>query len=136
MEAPKKRRGRPLKQPEEDEDPKKARNRAAQRRYKEKVGKQIGAVVDDLDDCDEERKDLKGRVATLTKLLANCETQVAGIVKELGKPAKPAKASSLPTVSKTMTDKATMLQNAMRGKIARNKAKEQEKATLFDIMLR
>lgn len=133
MEAPKKRRGRPLKEPDPTEDPKLAKNRAAQRRYKEKVGKQIGAVVDDLDDCDEERKDLKGRVATLTKLLANCETQVASIVKELA--SKPAKAKA-PTVSKTMTDKATMLQNAMRGKIARNKAKEQEKATLFDIMLR
>lgn len=135
MEAPKKRRGRPLKQPEEDEDPKKARNRAAQRRYKEKVGKQIGAVVDDLDDCDEERKDLKGRVATLTKLLSDCEKQVSGIVKELAvKPAKPA--AKAPAVSKTMTDKATMLQNAMRGKIARNKAKEQEKQMMFDIMLR
>lgn len=135
MEAPKKRRGRPPKQPEPDEDPKLAKNRAAQRRYKQKVGTQIGKVVDDLDECDEERDSLKGRVATLTKLLADCEKQVSGIVKELGaKP--PAKAPKAPVVSKTMTDKATMLQNAMRGKIARGKAKEAEKQMMFDIMLR
>lgn len=135
MEAPKvaKRRGRPPKQDYEDDTPKKAKNRAAQRRYKEKVGKQIGGVLDDLDNCDEERDSLKGRVATLTKLLANCETQVASIVKELA--VKP-KAPKAPVVSKTMTDKATMLQSAMRSKIARGKAKEAEKQMMFDIMLR
>lgn len=135
MEAPKKRRGRPPKQYEPDEDPKKAKNRAAQKRYKEKVGTQIGKVVDDLDECDEERESLKGRVANLTKLLSQCETQVASIVKEINaKP--PAKAPKAPVVSKTMTDKATMLQNAMRSKIARGKAKEAEKQMMFDIMLR
>ena len=135
MEAPKKRRGRPPKQDYEDDTPKKAKNRAAQKRYKEKVGKQIGGVLNDLDDCDEERDSLKGRVATLTTLLAKCETQVASIVKELGAKA-PAKAPKAPVVSKTMTDKATMLQNAMRSKIARGKAKQNEKQQTFDILLR
>lgn len=135
MEAPKKRRGRPPKQPEPNEDPKKAKNRAAQRRYKEKVGTQIGKVVDDLDECDEERDSLKGRVATLTKLLASCETQVAGIVKELGaKPPSKAPKPAMPT--KMMNDKAIMLQSAMRSKIARGKAKENEKQQTFDILLR
>ena len=135
MEAPKKRRGRPPKQNETDEDPKLAKNRAAQRRYKEKVGKQIGGVLNDLDECDEERDSLKGRVATLTKLLASCETQVAGIVKEINAkpPAKVAK-PAMPT--KMMNDKATMLQSAMRSKIARGKAKENEKQRTFDILLR
>lgn len=135
MEAPKKRRGRPPKQYEPDEDPKLAKNRAAQRRYKEKVGTQIGKVVDDLDQCDEERDSLKGRVATLTKLLASCETQVAGIVKEINaKP--PAKAPKPAMPTKQMNDKAIMLQSAMRSKIARGKAKENEKQRTFDILLR
>lgn len=129
MEAPKKRRGRPPKEYEPDEDPKKARNRAAQRKYKQKVGTQIGGVLNDLDECDEERDSLKGRVATLTKLLASCETQVAGIVKEIN--AKPK-----PKPAKAMNDKAVMLQSAMRSKIARGKAKENEKQRTFDILLR
>jgi hypothetical protein len=79
--AEKKRRGRPLKEADPTEDEKARRNREAQNRYKQKVGKQIGEVVNDLDNCEEERALLKEKVKGLTNLLKNCDEQVIDIMK-------------------------------------------------------
>jgi hypothetical protein len=86
--ATKKRVGAKVKEDDPNEDPKKRANRERQRKYREKQGKQIGGVVDDLDNCDEERAELKEekkqlqeKVGSLTGLLKNCEDQVADILK-------------------------------------------------------
>ena len=81
MTEPAKRRGRPKKVDDPNEDAKTRRNREAQNRYRQKVGTQIGGVVDDLDNCDEERAMLKDKVASLTGLLKTCDDQVADILK-------------------------------------------------------
>lgn len=138
----KKKRGRPLKNPDLDEPDMVRRNREAQARYRQKVGKQVGDIVDDLDECDEERKDLKGRVATLTKLLMECETQVSGIMTSMkASPAK-TKAKQLPMPMPMPMDAVKgkeagkMINMAVKGKIARDKMKQAEKDMSFDILTR
>jgi len=79
----KKKVGRPLKQADPTEDPKKRKNREAQVRYKQKVGKEIGAVVDKLDECEDERATLKDKVKGLTDLLKTCDDQVKDIMKAI-----------------------------------------------------
>lgn len=136
----KKKRGRPLKNPNLDEDDATRRNREAQARYRQKVGKQVGGIVDDLDECDEERKDLKGRVATLTKLLAECETQVSGIMTSMKASPPKTKAKQLPMAMAMDGVKGKeagkMINMAIKGKIARNKMKQAEKDMSFDILTR
>ena len=128
-------RGRPLKKPDPNEDEKKRRNREAQQRYKNKIGTQIGSVVNDLDECDEERADLKDRVKKLTKLLADCEAQVSGIMESVkGVPRMGAKtgaktgAKSAPAPAPAVLGKEAgkMINMALKGKIARKKLKEAE----------
>lgn len=84
MDMPKKKKvGRPLKQADPNEDPKKRKNREAQVRYKQKVGKEISAVVDKLDECEDEREMLKDKVKGLTGLLKTCDDQVKDIMKAI-----------------------------------------------------
>lgn len=141
-EPVKKKRGRPLKNPNLDEPDATRRNREAQTRYRQRVGIQVGAVVDDLDNCDEERKDLKSRVATLTKLLMDCETQVSGIMTSMKASPPKTKAKQLPAPAPMAMDgvkgkeASKMIQGAIRGKIARTKMKQAEKDMNFDILTR
>lgn len=81
MTEPAKRRGRPKKVDDPNEDDKTRRNREAQNRYRQKVGTQIGGVVNDLDNCEEERSLLQDKVSSLTKLLKTCDDQVIDIMK-------------------------------------------------------
>ncbi len=134
-------RGRPLKKPVEGEDPKKKANREAQQRYKNKIGTQIGSVVNDLDDCDEERADLKDRVKTLSKLLADCEAQVSGLmdsvkaVPKMG--AKTGAKSRARTTPSTLQEQAsTTIGSAIRQNLARKKMREVEKEQTMDILTR
>jgi hypothetical protein len=146
MEAPKKKRGRPLKQPDPTEDDKTRRNREAQNRYKQKVGKQVGAVVDDLDNCEEERMSLQDKVKGLTRLLKTCDDQVIDIMKSINTTPVPegtktkakakAPAMSMPMEAVRGKEASKMIQGAIRGKLARNKMKEAEKQRTFDILLR
>jgi hypothetical protein len=134
-------RGRPLKKQDPNEDPKKKANREAQNRYKQKVGKQIGSVVNDLDDCDEERADLKDRVKKLTKLLADCEAQVSGImnsVKDVPRMGAKtgAKSRARTTPSAIQQQASTTIGSAIKQKLARKKLKEAEKEMTFDILTR
>ncbi len=130
-------RGRPLKKVDANEDPKKKANREAQNRYKQRVGSQINTVVNDLDDCDEERANLKDRVSKLTKLLADCEKQVSGIMESVkAVPTMGAKSRRKTTPSAIQNQASTMIGSAVRQKLARNKMKQQEKDMAFDILLR
>lgn len=147
--------GAKMKDDDEETDPKKLANRLRQRKYKEKVGKQIGGVVDDLDNCEEEREDLKveknqlqDKVAGLTGLLKNCEDQVADILKAVNSmpkigaksraksamSAKSASTSSTPAVLGKEASK--MIQGAIRGKIARKRMAEAEKDMTMKILTR
>jgi seryl-tRNA synthetase len=133
-------RGRPLKKPDPNEDEKKRKNREAQNRYKQKVGKQIGSVVNDLDECDEERANLKDKVKTLSKLLADCEAQVSGImnsvrsVPKMG--AKTGSQAKAKATSVIQNQASTMIGSAIRQNLARKKLKEAEKDMTFDILTR
>jgi hypothetical protein len=145
----KKRVGRPKKEDDPNEDPKKKANRLRQTKYRQKVGKQIGEVVDDLDDCDEERAVLKvektnlqDKVKGLTDLLKTCDDQVKDILKAVNGMPKMAKAKSAPPPPPAGAggvkgkEAGKMINMAMKGKIARNKMKEAEKQRTFDILLR
>jgi len=130
-------RGRPLKKPDENEDEKKRRNREAQNRYKQRVGTQINTVVNDLDECDEERANLKERVSKLTKLLADCEAQVSGIMQSVKSvPKMGAKTRAKPSPSVMEQQASSTINMALKGKIARKKMAEAEKQRTFDILLR
>jgi seryl-tRNA synthetase len=134
-------RGRPLKKVDPNEDPKKKANREAQNRYKQKVGKQIGSVVNDLDECDEERADLKDRVKKLTKLLADCEAQVSGIMDSVKSVPRMgaktgAKSRTRSTPSAIQQQASTTIGSAIRQNLARKKMREAEKQRTFDILLR
>lgn len=138
MSAPMKaeKKGAPIKDTDPNEDPKKVANRMRQRKFKEKMGKQVGAVVDDLDKCDEERAELKvekaeltDKVKSLTTLLKNCDDQVADILKSV-KDMKNIKGTKKDTMgAKTKAKPATALQKeagsvisyAVKGALARKK---------------
>jgi seryl-tRNA synthetase len=140
--------GAKIKADDDVDDPKKLANRLRQRKYRENQGKQIGGVVDDLDKCDEERAELKeekvelqDKVKSLTTLLKNCDDQVADILKSVNsmknigaKTKKPAKSTAPDGVLGKEAGK--ILYGAMKGKLARNKMKAQEKEATFDILLR
>jgi hypothetical protein len=157
----KKKVGAKMKADDDVDDPKKLANRLRQRKFREKTGKQIGGVVDDLDKCDEERAELKqdkaqleDKVASLTGLLKNCDDQVADILKsvktmKMGAKAKSpnpqggmtkggnkSKASSPAPTAVEGKEASKIIQGAMRGKIARKKMAEAEKQRTFDILLR
>ena len=140
--------GAKIKADDDVDDPKKLANRLRQRKFREKTGKQIGAVVDDLDKCDEERAELKedkaelqDKVKSLTTLLKTCDDQVADILKSVNsmknmgaKTKKSAKSTEPDGVLGKEAGK--ILYGAMKGKLARNKMKAQEKEATFDILLR
>ena len=150
---PAKKVGAKMKDDDEETDAKKLANRLRQRKYREKTGKQIGGVVDDLDNCDEERaelkeekKELQDKVVGLTGLLKNCEDQVADILKAVNsmpkigaksraKSAMSASASaSQPSVLGKEAGK--MINMAIRGKIARKKLAQAEKDMTMNILTR
>lgn len=145
---PAKKVGAKMKDDDEETDAKKLANRLRQRKYREKTGKQIGGIVDDLDNCDEERAELKeekkglqDKVSTLTGLLKNCEDQVADILKAVNSmpkigaksraksavSAKSASSSSSSQPSVLGKEASKMIQGAIRGKIARKRMAEAEK---------
>ena len=151
--ATKKRVGAKVKEDDPNEDPKKRANRERQRKYREKQGKQIGGVVDDLDNCDEERAELKeekkqlqDKVGSLTGLLKNCEDQVADILKAVNSMpkigaksrAKSAKSgsASAPAPSVLGKEAGKMINMALKGKIARKKMADAEKQRTIDILVR
>lgn len=125
-------RGRPPKDPSAPDTEKKRLNRERVARHKAKIANEVSSVVEDFIDCDEERKVLNAKVKSLTTMLNNCKDQVGSImndVKNMGSK------KSRPATSTKMAAASTIV-GAVRGKIARSKAKEQEKQTLFDIMLK
>jgi len=126
-------RGRPLKKPDPNEDEKKRKNREAQQRYKNKVGTQINTVVNDLDECDEERAALKEKVSKLTKLLADCEKQVSGIMDSV----RNAPSAGAKREQKVRQNKAsTVIGSAIRQNLARKKMREAEKEQTFKLLIR
>jgi len=111
---------------------KKRLNRERVARHKIKVANEVEAIGNDLVDCENEKKILNAKVKNLTTMLKNCDTQVASIlndVKNMG-----TKKTKAPTSTKMAA--ASTIAGALRGKIARNKMKAQEKQATFDILLR
>jgi hypothetical protein len=132
-------RGRPLKKVDPNEDPKKKANREAQNRYKQRVGSQINTVVNDLDDCDEERADLKVRVKKLTKLLDDCTNQVNDLMNSVKSvPTMKAKGTRAKAKATAIIENqaSTTIGSAIRQNLARKKLKEAEKNMTFDILTR
>lgn len=134
---PVKKVGAKMKDDDEETDAKKLANRLRQRKYREKQGKQIGGVVDDLDNCDEERAELKeekavlqAKVASLTGLLKNCDDQVADILKSVnsmknikkGSPSPQGGATAKPRkkrITALQKEAGSVLTSAMRGALVR-----------------
>lgn len=151
---PAKKVGAKMKDDDEETDAKKLANRLRQRKHREKTGKQIGAVVDDLDNCDEERaelkeekKELQDKVSNLTTLLKNCDDQVADILKAVksmpkigaksrAKSVMSAKSASSSQPSVLGKEASKMIQGAIRGKIARKRMAEAEKDMTMNILTR
>ena len=125
-------RGRPPKAPTAPDTEAKRLNRERVARHKVKVANEVEAIGNDLIDCENEKKILNAKVKNLTTMLKNCDTQVASIlndVKNMG-----TKKTKAPTSTKMAA--ASTIAGALRGKIARNKMKAQEKQATFDILLR
>lgn len=135
---PAKKVGAKMKDDAEETDAKKLANRLRQRKFKENQGKQIGGVVDDLDNCDEEREELKvekkelqDKVSNLTTLLKNCDAQVADILKSVnsmknmkkGSPSPQGGAKAKPRKKPTTAlqkEAGSVLTSAMRGALVRS----------------
>ena len=125
-------RGRPAGTTTGADTEKKRLNRERVARHKMKVANEVEAIGNDLIDCEDEKKVLNAKVKNLTTMLKNCDTQVASIlndVKNMG-----TKKTKAPTSTKMAA--ASTIAGALRGKIARNKMKAQEKQATFDILLR
>lgn len=75
--------GRPKKNPNLDESDKTRRNREAQNRFRNKQGEMINKVVDDLENCEDERTLLKNKVKGLTDMIQGCDNQVKEIMKAI-----------------------------------------------------
>lgn len=147
---PVKKVGAKMKDDDEETDAKKLANRLRQRKYREKQGKQIGAVVDDADKCDEERaelkeekKELQDKVSTLTGLLKNCDDQVAEILKavktipKMGAKSRAKSASASSSQPSVLGKEAgKMINMAIKGKIARKRMAEAEKDMTMKILTR
>lgn len=151
---PVKKVGAKMKDDDEETDAKKLANRLRQRKYREKQGKQIGAVVDDADKCDEEREELKeekkelqDKVSTLTGLLKNCDDQVAEILKavktipKMGAKSRAKSAMSAMSASSSQPsvlgkEAGKMINMAIKGKIARKRMAEAEKNMTMKILTR
>ena len=154
--ATKKKVGAKMKADDDVEDPKKLANRLRQRKYRENQGKQIGAVVDEADKCEEERAELKeekaelqDKVKSLTGLLKNCDDQVADILKavnsmpKIGAKSRAKSAMSAKSASASASpsgvlgkEAGKMINMAVKGKLARNKMAEAEKKRTIDILTR
>jgi len=125
-------RGRPPKDPTAPDTEKKRLNRERVARHKAKVAREVETIGNDLIDCEDEKKVLNAKVKSLTTMLKNCDDQVASIMADVKKMG--AKKSKPPTSTKMAA--ASTIAGALRGKIARNKMKAQEKQSTFDILLR
>jgi predicted RNase H-like nuclease (RuvC/YqgF family) len=77
-----KRVGRPVKKTTEGDSEKTIKNREAQRRWRERTGVAINGVVNDLDNCETERKVLRENVKSLNTLLAKATSQVDTLMKD------------------------------------------------------
>jgi chromosome segregation ATPase len=125
-------RGRPIGTTTGTDTEKKRLNRERVNRHKTKVAREVEMIGDDLINCEQERATLNTKVKTLTNLLKNCEDQVSSIMTDVKKMGT--KKPKAPTSTKMAA--ASTIAGAMRGKIARNKMKAQEKQATFDILLR
>jgi len=74
--------GRPVKTTTEGDSMQTINNREAQRRWRQRAGAGINAVVNDLDSCESERQVLRENVKTLNTLLAKATTQVDTLMKD------------------------------------------------------
>lgn len=77
-----KRVGRPAKTTSEGDSEKTIKNREAQRRWRQRTGVAINGVVNDLDNCETERKVLRENVKSLNTLLAKATSQVDTLMKD------------------------------------------------------
>lgn len=130
MEAPPviaPRRGRPKKDPTAPDTPAKRVNRERVARHKMKVANEVSAIVDDMEDCEDERKVLKANVKSLSAMLKKCDDQLAILMSDVNKIGTSKKK---PTIAEKMAS-ASKIAGAMRGKIARNKMKEAEFRSMF-----
>jgi hypothetical protein len=125
-------RGRPVGTTVGADTEKKRLNRERVNRHKAKVANEVEMIGNDLIDCEDEKKVLNAKVKNLTTMLKNCDSQVASILKDVKNMG--AKKPKAPTSTKMAA--ATTIAGALRGKIARNKMKAQEKQATFDILLR
>lgn len=124
-------RGRPPKDPTAPDTEKKRLNRERVARHKAKQAKEVEMIGEDLIDCEDERKVLKANVKTLSSMLKKCDEQLGTLLSDVNKMGKTKK----PPVSAKMKS-ASVIVGALKGKIARNKMKAQEKQATFDILLK
>lgn len=125
-------KGRPIGKLAGPDTEKKRVNRERVARHKMKVANEVESIGNDLIDCEDEKKILNAKVKNLTTMLKNCDTQVASILSDVKKMG--AKKTKPPTSTKMAA--ASTIVGALKGKIARNKMKAQEKQATFDILLR
>lgn len=125
-------RGRPVGTTAGTDTEKKRLNRERVARHKIKIANEVESIGNDLIDCEDEKKLLNAKVKNLTTMLANCKDQVSSIMSDVKKMGT--KKTKAPTSTKMAA--ASTIAGALRGKIARNKMKAQEKQATFDILLR
>lgn len=124
------RRGRPQKPASAPDTEKKRLNRERVARHKAKVANEVSVLVDDMEDCDDERKILKANVKTLSAMLKKCDEQLATLMSDATKPTKKA-----PSTTAKMASASTIV-GAIKGKIARSKKNQLEKNLTFDLLTR
>lgn len=117
------RRGRPKKDPNAPDTPAKRVNRERVARHKMKVANEVSAIGEDLIDCEDERKVLKANVKSLSAMLKKCDDQLSTLMSDVNKIGTSKKK---PSIAEKMASASTIA-DALRGKIARNKVKEEEK---------
>jgi hypothetical protein len=108
--------GRPVKTTTEGDSMQTIQNREAQRRWRQRTGASINAVVNDLDNCESERKVLRENVKTLNTLLAKATTQVDNLMKDFKDNLDKKK-----PLTKAEIKAGTTIVSNLKLKIARNK---------------
>ena len=111
-------RGRPVKTITEGDSEKTIKNCEAQRRYRQRTGVAIHGVVNDLDNCDSERKVLRDNVKNLNTLLSKATTQVDTLMKDFENNLEKKKPPS-----KTGIKAGNTIVSNLKLKLARNKLK-------------
>jgi chromosome segregation ATPase len=108
--------GRPVKTTTYGDSEKTIKNREAQRRWRERAANSINGVVNDLDNCESERKVLRENVRSLNNLLAKATTQVDTLMKDFKENLDKKK-----PLTKAEIKAGSTIVNNLKVKLARNK---------------